>query len=139
VDRNFTAAQAAEAIVAESEQGYFADSVAVARRRFKAGRSDASKVLQEWQKAGLGDAAEMAGILAELFITSIATLTPAGDLVVTLGDLIENGPSWDQLISVLPLIGKLPILAVVGSSWNKENTLSQGSCAGVREVKRSCS
>lgn len=113
VDRNFTAAQAAEAIVAESEQGYFADSVAVARRRFKAGRSDASKVLQEWQEAGLGDAAEMAGILAELLITSIATLTPAGDLVVTLADLIENGPSWDQLISVLPLIGKLPIVAVV--------------------------
>jgi hypothetical protein len=113
VDQSFTAAQAAEAIVAEAEQGYFADSVAVARRRFKASQGDASQVVAKWQKAGLGNAAEFASILAELYVTSIATLTGSGDLIVTLGDLAENGPSWDQLISVLPLIGKLPILAVV--------------------------
>lgn len=136
VDQSFTAAQAAKAIVAEAEQGYFADSVAVARRRFKASQGDASKVVAEWQKAGLGNAAEFASILAELYVTSIATLTGSGDLIVTLGDLAENGPSWDQLISVLPLIGKLPILAVVVQFAGKQVRLSKAVTRKLKQLNQ---
>ncbi len=56
---------------------------------------------------------ELASALAELYVGSIATLSPTGDIVFTLGDLAENGSRWSQLVSVLPLLGHLPVAAIV--------------------------
>lgn len=48
-----------------------------------------------------------------MYVNSIATLTPAGELTVTLGDVAENGPRWNQFISILPFVGFLPVAAIV--------------------------
>lgn len=73
----------------------------------------------------VGEAARLASVLAELYINSIATLTPSGDLVVTIGDIAERGPQWDQLISVLPLLGQLPIGAIIISLGSRRIKLSK--------------
>jgi len=113
VDQNFTAQQAAEAIQSESSNALFADSVAAAKRLYRAGRSDPARIYQEWKKQSLAEGAETASILAELYVGSLATVTPSGDLVVTAGDVLENGPRWDQLLNVLPRVSALPIGAIV--------------------------
>jgi hypothetical protein len=73
----------------------------------------------------VGEAARLASVLAELYINSIATLTPSGDLVVTIGDIAERGPQWDQLISILPLLGQLPIGAIIIKQGNRDLKLSK--------------
>jgi hypothetical protein len=75
---------------------------------------------RKWQEGAAAEAARLASVLAELYVNSIATLTSAGDLVVTLGDVAENGPRWDQLISILPLIGHLPLGAIILKLGNRE-------------------
>ena len=54
-----------------------------------------------------------ARVLAEMYVGSVATLTPTGDLVVTLGDVVDQGLKWSHLWSILPYIGHLPIVAIV--------------------------
>jgi hypothetical protein len=68
---------------------------------------------RKWQQGATADAARLASMLAELYVNSIATLTPGGDLVVTLGDVADRGPHWEQFLSILPLVGQLPVSAIV--------------------------
>jgi hypothetical protein len=113
VDQKMTAGETAQAIVAEVATGWFADSIGAFHRKYKFHQTLDSREFREWQKGATGEAAWFAGFMAELYVNGIASLTPAGDLVVTIGDVAERGPQWDQLLSVLPIIGMLPIGAVI--------------------------
>ena len=112
VDANLTPGEAAQAIIAEAASGWFADSVGVFYKKYKYARRGDLADFREWQKGSTAEAAQLASVLAEFYVNSIATLTPAGDLTVTVGDVAENGPHWNQLLSILPYIGHLPVLAV---------------------------
>ncbi len=48
-----------------------------------------------------------------MYLNSLATLTPAGDLVVSTDDLIQNGPHARQLMSLLPFVGSLAVVGVI--------------------------
>ncbi len=113
VNEDFTAGMTAQAIIDEVTNGWFAGSMGAFYKRYRFANTQNPKELQEWQKRAAAEAARQASVLAELYVGSVAALTPAGDLVVTLGDLADNGPRWEQLLSVLPLIGHLPIGAIV--------------------------
>jgi hypothetical protein len=108
VDQNFTAGQTAQAIIAEVKGGWFADSIGVFYKNYRIARTGDAEEFRQWQQGAASEAARLASVLADLYVNSIATLTVAGDLVVTLGDLADNGPRWDQLVSILPFIGHLP-------------------------------
>ncbi len=113
VDQHYTPGQAAQAIIDASKSGLFADSVAASYKKYRIGRSLDVEEFKKWQQGATHEAAHLASVMAEFYFNSIATLTPAGDLVVTLGDYAENGWRWDQLISILPYISHLPITAIV--------------------------
>ena len=113
VDQNYTAGQTAQAIIAEVSGGWFADSIGAFYKKYKFARTGDYQEFLAWQQGAVGEAAKLASMLAEFYINGIATLTPAGDLIVTLGDVTERGPRWDQLISVLPYVSYLPIGAIV--------------------------
>ena len=53
------------------------------------------------------EAAEYASTIAEIYVTSLASVTASGDLIVTIDDALENGFHWQQLISALPLLSYL--------------------------------
>ncbi|HEV3137095.1 MAG TPA: Tox-REase-5 domain-containing protein [Pirellulales bacterium] len=125
VDKEFDAGQTAQAIIAEVTTGLFADSLAAFYRKYKFSQSGDWKEFREWQQRSVGEAARLASILAELYINSIATLTPSGDLVVTIGDIADRGPQWDQLISILPLLSYLPIGAIIISLGSRRIKLSK--------------
>ena len=114
VDNDLTAGQTAQAIISEVTNGWFADSIGAYYKRYdQFSRTLDFKEFQAWQQRAAGEAAQLASALAELYVGSIATLSPTGDIVFTLGDLAENGSRWSQLVSVLPLLGHLPVAAIV--------------------------
>ena len=60
-----------------------------------------------------------------MYINGVATVTPAGDLVVLAGEVAKDGPRWDHLISLLPLLGHLPVGAVIIKLGKRELNLSK--------------
>jgi hypothetical protein len=112
VDADFTAGEAAQAIIAEATSGWFADSMGAYYRKHRFARSPGYETFRQWQQGAVADAGRLASILAELYLSGAATVTAAGDLVVTIGDVADNGLQWNQLLSVLPLIGHLPVVAI---------------------------
>jgi hypothetical protein len=48
-----------------------------------------------------------------MYVTSVASINPAGELVVTVNDVAENGPQWNQLLSILPYVGHLAVVGIV--------------------------
>lgn len=120
VDQNFTAGQTAQAIITEVSSGWFADSIGAFYKKYRLAKSLSSEEFRQWQRQSVGEAARLASVLAELYVNSIAALTPAGDLAVTLGDLADNGPRWDQLLSVLPLLSHLPIGAIIVKAGKRQ-------------------
>lgn len=109
VHKDFTAVDAAEAIIAESENP---DPVSVGQafRAFWLARDpfDAPEILSDQQRRAVRAAGKQAGQLASIFYESIASLTKAGDLVVLVNDLAENGFSWHQFLYLLPAMAFLP-------------------------------
>lgn len=109
VHKDFTAVEAAEAIVVESENP---DQVSVGQafRTFWLARRpfDAPEILSDQQRRAVRAAGQQAGQLASIFYESIASLTKAGDLVVLVNDLAENGFSWHQFLYLLPAMAFLP-------------------------------
>jgi HNH/Endo VII superfamily nuclease toxin with a HHH motif len=78
-----------------------------------AGAADArskkqDKEFREWQRGSSQQAARYASIWAEVYLSSIASLTAAGDLVVTVSDIAEEGLSWQHLLIALPFVPHLP-------------------------------
>ncbi len=64
--------------------------------------------------AGRGqDAARLASVMAEMYVGTVATINPAGEIVVTVSDVAENGPQWNQLLSILPFAGHLAVVGIV--------------------------
>jgi hypothetical protein len=125
VNENLDAGQTAQAIIAEAQGGLLATSIGAFYKKYKFSQSGDWKEFRQWQQRSVGEAARLASVLAELYINSIATLTPAGDLVVTIGDVAERGPQWDQLISILPLLSYLPIGAIIIKLGNRDLKLSK--------------
>ena len=113
VDMHFTAGETAQAIMREVETGWFADSIGAYYRKYKFATTPGFEEFRKWQQGATSEAARLTSVMAELYYNSIANLTSGGDLVLTVGDLAENGPRWDQLLSVLPLLGHLPIGAII--------------------------
>jgi hypothetical protein len=113
VDMHFTAGETAQAIMREVESGWFADSIGVYYRKYTFATTPGFEEFRKWQQGATREAARLASVMAELYYNSIANLAPGGDLVLTVGDVTENGPRWDQLLSVLPLLGHLPVGAII--------------------------
>jgi hypothetical protein len=132
VDQDFTAGQTAEATIAEINRTQSAGSIGAAYRKYKFHQKLDPTEFQEWQKGATKEAAWFAGFMAELYVNGIATITPAGDLVVTIGDIADNGLRWDQLISALPIIGKLPIGALVIKVGRRQIKLSKKLASKLR-------
>jgi hypothetical protein len=78
--------------------------------------------------------ARLASVLAELYAGSIASINPAGDLVVTIGDFADNGPRWQQLLSVLPLLGHLPIGAIIIKLGTRKIKISKPTARKLEEL-----
>jgi hypothetical protein len=112
VDQHFTAGQAAQAIISEATGGYFADSIGAHYKKYHLARSKGVEEFRKWQTESVAEAGRQASILAEMYVNGIATLTPSGDLVVTIADLRERGLQWEHLITLLPLLHHLPIPAI---------------------------
>ncbi len=108
VDRSFTAGQTAQAIIDESASGLFATSIGVHFRRHRIGRSQSEREFQEWRAQALQEAAAYASTLAEIYYSSLASITPAGDLIVTIADIAEDGFSWQHVLSAIPFLDRLP-------------------------------
>ena len=113
VDMHFTAGETAQAIIREVADGWFADSIGAYYRKYKFATSDAIEEFRKWQLGAATEAARLASVMAELYYNSLASLTPGGDLVVTINDLSEDQPWWQKLISILPLLGHLPVGTIV--------------------------
>ena len=112
-NENFTAGQTAQAIIAEAQGGLLAASIGAFYKKYKFSQSGDWKEFREWQQRSVGEAARLASILAELYINSIATLTPVRRFGGDDRRHCRAGPQWDQLISILPLLGYLPIGAII--------------------------
>jgi hypothetical protein len=113
VDMHFTAGETAQAILREVESGWFADSIGAYYRRYRFATTGAFEEFRKWQQGAAREAARLASVMAELYYNSIASLTPGGDLVLTVGDVAEHCPRWEHLLSVLPLLGHLPVGAII--------------------------
>ena len=113
VDEDMTAGETAQAIVAEVETGWFANSIGVYYRKYKFAQSGDWREFKAWQEGAAKDAARLASVLAEMYVTSVASINPAGELVVTVNDVAENGPQWNQLLSILPYVGHLAVVSIV--------------------------
>ena len=120
VDENYTAGQTAQAIISEVAGGWFADSVGVFYKKQRFLQTGDIEEFQKWQRGAAREAARLASQLAEMYISGIATLTPAGDLVVLAGDVAERGLKLDQLLNLLPLLAHVPIGAIVVKLGKRE-------------------
>jgi hypothetical protein len=113
VSHTFTTSQTAQAIIGEVTASGFANSLAAFYRKYRLGRDPLPEAFREWQRQSVGEAAWFAGVLAEMYVNGIATLTPAGELIVTIDDVAQNGLRWEQLTSIVPFLSLLPITAIV--------------------------
>ncbi len=113
VDEDYTAGQTAQAIIAEVTGGWFADSIGAFYKKYRFSQTGDFEDFRKWQLGAVKEAAQLASQLAELYVNAIATLTPAGDLVVFTTDAMERGLKLDQLVNLLPLLAHLPIGAII--------------------------
>lgn len=102
VDVNFTTAQAAEAIITlASDPSSIAGQL---YRQWRASRHDAPTEFAAWRRDATAVSFQQAAALARIYYGSLASLSAGGDLVVTVHDIGEEGFSWPQLLSLLPLM-----------------------------------
>jgi hypothetical protein len=135
VDRHYTAGQAAQAIMSEATGGYFADSIGAHYKKYHLSRSKGVDEFRKWQKESVAEAGRQASILAEMYVSGIATLTPSGDPVVTLGELADGDPQWQHFFSILPLLEKLTtVLAVLVPIGNRFVKLPTGAANKLKRV-----
>jgi hypothetical protein len=102
VDQTFNAGDTALAIIDEATSGLFADSIGVHLRKYKIGRSRNPDEFAAWRKESAKEAAAEAAVIAELYYGALASLTPAGDLIVTIDDVDRNGVSLSHALILLP-------------------------------------
>jgi len=102
VDQSFTAGDTALAIIDEATSGLFANSIGVHLRKYKIGRGRSVEEFIAWRKQSAQEAAAEAAKIAEIYYGALASLTPAGDLVVTLDDIDRNGLSLSHALILLP-------------------------------------
>jgi hypothetical protein len=103
VDMNFTAAEAAHAIVAEAHNSD-ASSAGPSFRKFTAFRRDTPTAIAQWQKEAFRLSRQQAALLAELYYAALASLSSGGDLVLTVNEVAEDGLSWRQIFYLLPFV-----------------------------------
>lgn len=125
VDQHYTAGQAAQTIISEATGGYFAASIGAHYKKYHLSRSKGVEEFRKWQKESVAEAGRQASVLAEMYVSGIATLTPSGDLVVTIGDIHERGLQWEHLLTLLPLLHFLPIPAIVFNVAGREIQLDK--------------
>ncbi len=102
VDQSFTAGDTALAIIDEASSGLFADSIGAHLRKYKIGRGRSVEEFIAWRKQSAQEAAAEAAKIAEIYYGALASLTPAGELVVTLDDIDRNGVSLSHALILLP-------------------------------------
>lgn len=107
------------------------------RKKLKPGETLAERY-RAIQSEAFKQAAAEAAFLAELYYGAIASLTSAGDLIVTIDDISRNGLRWDHLLFALPMMAvfrrgmkrlliKLPggkVLEIPGQLLEKLSSLS---------------
>ena len=106
VDQSYTAGDTVLAIL---EEAYSSRANAIRSemlRRWISGDGAAAR-LQEIQTQAYKDAAAEAAVIAELYYGAPASLTPGGDLVVTLDDIDRNGLSLSHALILLPAMARL--------------------------------
>ena len=108
VDQNFNAGQTAAAIVYEARVNVSANSLGPRFREDMMWSGDPVKEYQRWRSESFAQAAGQAAMLAEIYVKALASVTPGGQLVVTVDDVATNGVSWDQLVLLLPLMAHVP-------------------------------
>ena len=113
VDEDYTAGQTAQAIIAEVTGGWFADSIGAFYKKYRLVQTGDVEEFLKWQLGAAKEAAQLASQLAEMYFSGIATLTPGGDLVLFTTDVMERGLKLDQLVNLLPLVGLLPVGAII--------------------------
>ncbi len=129
VDMNFTPSQAAEAILADAHD--VSSSAGQLYRVWRAARGNTADEFASWQEEAKSVSAQQAAALASIYYGSLASLTPGGDIVVTVHDIGEDGFNWSQLISALPLLaaagklGKASLSISIVSKGSKVNRLLQ--------------
>ena len=69
----------------------------------KADKKDEAAKFQELRETSFKEAAGISASIAEFYYSGLATITPGGDLVLTLNDVAENGLTWRQAVASLPL------------------------------------
>jgi hypothetical protein len=134
VDQNFTAGRTAQAIIAEVNGGWFADSIGAFYKKYRFAQKGDYQEFRAWQRRATAEAARLASVLAELYAGSVASISPAGDLVVAIGDFADNGPRWQQLLSVLPLLGHLPIGAIIIKLGTRQIKISKPTARKLEEL-----
>jgi hypothetical protein len=147
VGKSYTAGQTAEAIISHAGSGLFPDSLGVAFRRDKYGRTGDLDVILEWRRSAVGEAAEYAAMMAELYYGTLGGLSASGDLVLTIDEIQRDGFRFHQLLAALPMLGvvvkrikrlllKLPggeVVELPGRLLEKLNALSPASRKSVVE------
>ncbi len=119
VDEHYTAGQTAQAIITEVAGGWFADSIGAYYEMYRLVQTGDVEEFRKWQLGAVKEAARLASQLAEMYVSGIATLTPAGDLVLFTTDVMERGLKLDQLVNLLPLLAHLPVVAAVVIKFGK--------------------
>ena len=75
-------------------------------------RGHRGRVRGGWRSNSANQAAATATTLAEIYVKSIASLSAAGNLIVTVQDTYDSydktGMSWQTVINALPLLAHLP-------------------------------
>jgi hypothetical protein len=103
VDENYTVGQAAEAIDYEAKHGR-AESMKPHFTEYWLHHKETAERFHQLQTERFKEGAAFAGWAAEAYYNTIGSLTPAGDVVVTVNDAAENGLRWDHFLILLPLM-----------------------------------
>ncbi len=123
VSPEFTARDTALAILAEAyASGSNRINAEVLEKKLLTAE-EIEKQYAELQTKAFKEAAGQAAFLAEFYVSSLASLTPSGELIVNIDDVQRNGFQFEHLLLALPLMAYLrkPIkrLLVVLSSGKK--------------------
>jgi hypothetical protein len=111
VDGQYSAGQVAQAIVNAAHDDMWPTGIGLPFFMYRASREKPDVEFSEWRKKSYDEAAQDAAVIAEIHVGTIAGLTSAGDAVIAVHSLAENGLSWNSVIQALPLIGKaLPMI-----------------------------
>jgi A nuclease family of the HNH/ENDO VII superfamily with conserved AHH len=104
VDENYTVALTAAAIIRGTvRMGPFRDLFDQDRIP---GPDEATRYA-EVQERRFREAAAIAAAIAETYLATLGSLTPAGELIVTVDDVSQHGIRWDHLLILLPALAYL--------------------------------